>query len=167
MVWRRPKHVRKWPPGVLRKRGRALNNFVCLSNWPGWKVSEARHLQGVGEAGRAAVRLRAARQRLAKLGARPYLEMCERDLASISPRGSVLVSEGIGLTPAELAVARLVSAGRTNPEAAAELYASVKTVEFRLAHIFGKLNIRSRNELPIRLGRRRSVPRTRAVVGPN
>ena len=48
-----------------------------------------------------------------------------------------------GLTPAEQAVARLVAAGRSNRETAAELYVSVKTVEFHLGHIFGKLGIRS------------------------
>ena len=37
-----------------------------------------------------------------------------------------------GLTPAEQAVARLVATGCTNRQTAAELYVSVKTVEFHL-----------------------------------
>ena len=49
-----------------------------------------------------------------------------------------------GLTRAEQAVARLVATGRTNRQTAAELYVSVKTVEFHLGHIFDKLGIRSR-----------------------
>ena len=57
-----------------------------------------------------------------------------------------------GLTPAEQAVARLVAAGRSNRQAAAELYVSVKTVEFHLGHIFGKLGIRSRKDLMARIG---------------
>ena len=44
-------------------------------------------------------------------------------------------------------MARLVATGRSNRQAAAELYVSVKTVEFHLGHIFGKLGIRSRKEL--------------------
>ena len=56
-----------------------------------------------------------------------------------------------GLTPAEQAVARLVAAGRTNRQTAAELYVSVKTVEFHLRHIFGKLGIGSRKDLTARL----------------
>ena len=57
-----------------------------------------------------------------------------------------------GLTPAEQAVARLVAAGRSNRQAAAELYVSVKTVEFHLGHIFDKLGIRSRKDLIARIG---------------
>jgi DNA-binding CsgD family transcriptional regulator len=57
-----------------------------------------------------------------------------------------------GLTPAEQAVARLVAAGRSNRQTAAELYVSVKTVEFHLGHIFGKLGIRSRKDLAAHLG---------------
>ena len=57
-----------------------------------------------------------------------------------------------GLTPAEQAVARLVAAGHTNKQAAAELYVSVKTVEFHLGHIFDKLGIRSRRDLTACIG---------------
>ena len=49
-------------------------------------------------------------------------------------------------------MARLVAAGRSNKQAAAELYISVKTVEFHLGHIYGKLGIRSRKDLITRLG---------------
>jgi DNA-binding CsgD family transcriptional regulator len=56
-----------------------------------------------------------------------------------------------GLTPAEQAVAGLVAAGRSNRQTAAELYVSVKTVEFHLGHVFehvfDKLGIRSRRDL--------------------
>ena len=48
-------------------------------------------------------------------------------------------------------MARLVALGRSNRQAAAELYVSVKTVEFHLGHIFGKLGIRSRKELITRI----------------
>ncbi len=49
-------------------------------------------------------------------------------------------------------MARLVATGRSNRQAAAELYISVKTVEFHLGHISGKLGIRSRKELITRIG---------------
>jgi len=48
-------------------------------------------------------------------------------------------------------VARLVCTGSTNKQAAAELYVSVKTVEFHLGHIFDKLGIRSRKDLITRI----------------
>ena len=57
-----------------------------------------------------------------------------------------------GLTPGEQAVARLVATGRTNRQAAAELYVSVKTVEYHLGNIFAKLGIRSRKDLITRIG---------------
>ena len=49
-------------------------------------------------------------------------------------------------------MARLVATGRTNRQTAAELYVSVKTVEFHLGHIFDKLGIRSRKDLITRTG---------------
>ncbi len=69
-----------------------------------------------------------ARGAFADLGARPALERCERELATCgltpakrsgSPRPD--------LTPQERAVARLVAAGKTSREVAAELLLSVKT----------------------------------------
>ncbi len=41
-------------------------------------------------------------------------------------------------------MARLVCTGRSNREVAAELYVSVKAVEFHLGHVFDKIGIRSR-----------------------
>ncbi len=67
-----------------------------------------------------------------------------------------------GLTPAEQAaeqaVARLVATGRSNRQTAAELYVSVKTVEFHLGRIFDKLGIRSRKDLISRTGAPQPVP---------
>ena len=43
--------------------------------------------------------------------------------------------------------ATLVAAGRSNREVAAELYLSVKAVEYHLGHIYAKLGIASRRQL--------------------
>ena len=51
------------------------------------------------------------------------------------------------LTAREQVVARLVAEGLTNREIAAELFVSVKTIEYHLSVIFTKLHIRSRREL--------------------
>ena len=51
------------------------------------------------------------------------------------------------LTPQEVSVARLVATGRTNRQVADELVVSVKTVEYHLGNLYGKLGIRSRQEL--------------------
>ena len=51
------------------------------------------------------------------------------------------------LTAREQVVARLVASGMTNREVAAELFVSVKTIEYHLGIIFTKLDIRSRRQL--------------------
>jgi DNA-binding CsgD family transcriptional regulator len=51
------------------------------------------------------------------------------------------------LTSGELAVVEIVAEGRTNREAAAQLYLSADTVNTHLRHAFAKLGIRSRVEL--------------------
>lgn len=51
------------------------------------------------------------------------------------------------LTPQELRIGLRVAEGRTNPEVAAELFISRKTVERHLSQIYRKLGVRSRTEL--------------------
>ena len=103
--------------------------------------------------GRSAARGRrpsqsAARELLAGLRARPYLERCEREL-----RGSGLAPakrssfDPSRLTAQELAVARLVAVGMSNRQVASELFVSIKTVQFHLTHIYAKLGVGSRAEL--------------------
>ena len=49
-----------------------------------------------------------------------------------------------GLTPRELQVLRLVSAGKTNGAIAAELFLSERTIERHLSNIFTKLDLSTR-----------------------
>ena len=117
------------------------------------EISDARRLRAAGQPQAAVARLRSARQRLITLGARPFLEACDRELAAAgAPAEPETAPAFVGLTPAEQAVARLVATGRSNRQAAGELYVSVKTVEFHLGHIFDKLGIRSRKDLITRTG---------------
>ena len=113
---------------------------------------------------RAAVwQLEAARERFADLDARPFLT---ESTAALVRCGMAPITEGgrarWRLTPHEVSVARLVATGRTNRQVADELVVSIKTVEYHLANVYGKLRIRSRQELvpifgPIDTGRQ---PRT-------
>jgi ATP/maltotriose-dependent transcriptional regulator MalT len=110
---------------------------------------DGRHLRRAGDRQGAAARLRQARDRLAALGAQPHVAACERELqaygAEIRPEPG---PARWNLTASEMAVARLVATGRSNREVAAELFVSVKAVEFHLGHVFDKLGIRSRRALP-------------------
>jgi ATP/maltotriose-dependent transcriptional regulator MalT len=114
-------------------------------------ADDGRRLRCSGRRADAIARLRLARGRFVALAARPYLERCDQELAAcgirVPPHDTPVE---LGLSPAELAVARLVATGRSNRDAAAELYVSVKTVEFHLRHIFTKLGINSRKDLPQR-----------------
>lgn len=80
--------------------------------------------------------LSAARTAFRQLGAVPMADLASSLLAPASPPG--------GLTAREVEVLRLVAAGRSNPQIAAELVLSEKTVARHLSNIFGKLDVGSR-----------------------
>jgi len=106
------------------------------------------YLRRAGERRAAADRLRSARDTFEHLGANPFLERCLDELAACGfPNDRSPDPAHPRLTPQELAVARLVSAGKTNKEVAAQLVVSVKTVGYHLANIYLKYGVRSRTEL--------------------
>jgi DNA-binding CsgD family transcriptional regulator len=107
-------------------------------------------LRRQGRRARAGALLRSARDRLAELGASPYLERCEHELRTCG-LGQRVEPGRRRLTDQERAVAHLVAAGRSNREAAQELVLSVKTIEFHLGHVFSKLGVRSRSQLTLEL----------------
>jgi len=65
--------------------------------------------------------------------------------------------ESFGLTDREREVLRLVAAGRSNPQIAAELFISPKTASVHVSNIIGKLNVSSRGEAAA-LAHRLSAP---------
>jgi ATP/maltotriose-dependent transcriptional regulator MalT len=94
--------------------------------------------------------LRTAHDRLARLGAAPFLTECDELLraAGLHPPSP---GDALGLTTQELAVARSVAAGRTNRETGAALFITGRTVAFHLSNIYAKLGLSSRRELAARL----------------
>ena len=105
-------------------------------------------LRRSGKRRTAAAQLSAARDRLAALGARPFLERCERELVAcgLSP-AKRRNFDAQRLTPQELGAARLVSRGLSNRQIAAELLVSIKTVQAHLTRAYAKVGVRSRGEL--------------------
>ncbi|MEV4169864.1 AAA family ATPase [Nonomuraea sp. NPDC049709] len=105
-----------------------------------------------GRRSAAAEQLEAAQLTLSRLGALPYLEQCDLELAA-SGRAVLRPQDTarLGLTPQEHTVAVLISRGLTNRQAARKLVLSVKTVEYHLSHIYTKLGITSRTALIGRL----------------
>ncbi len=114
----------------------------------------ARTLLALGSTRRRAKRRRAARESLdealaifEELGARLWSEKAREELARIGGRPKPTGD----LTPTERRVAALVAEGRSNKEAAAALFVTVKTVESNLSRVYAKLGVRSRAELAHRL----------------
>ncbi|MBV9808974.1 MAG: helix-turn-helix transcriptional regulator [Solirubrobacterales bacterium] len=56
------------------------------------------------------------------------------------------------MTAGELRVSRLAAEGRTNRQIAEGLFVTQRTVETHLRHVFQKLNITRREQLPPKLG---------------
>ena len=138
-----------WP--APRSSSRLARNLPLPLQLALLERDDGRRLRRAGDRQRAVRRLRQARDHLASLGAQPHVAACERELALCGAGIRPEQRPAWNLTTSELAVARLVCTGRSNREVAAELYVSVKAVEFHLGHVFDKIGIRSRKDLPERL----------------
>ena len=92
-------------------------------------------------------RLRSALEVFDQLGARPWAKRARAELRASGQRARRRTAPVDTLTPQELAVAKLVSDGARNRDAAATLFVSEKTIEFHLGNVYRKLGVRSRLEL--------------------
>ncbi len=157
-------------PGELAEAHRAFAEALAAdpSLSPEYRVPVqlALHWNGAGEYERALRAARAAAGRgrdqaaawlpraaelAAGVGARPLLEQVTRlaraarvDLPAAAGAGSPAAP--FGLTGRELEVLRLVAAGRSNQQIAAELFISPKTASVHVSNILAKLRVSSRVE---------------------
>ncbi len=103
--------------------------------------------------------LRTAHEMFVLIGADGFAERARLELAAtgehVRKRQDDTRSE---LTPQEEHIARLARDGRSNPEIAAELYISSRTVEWHLGKVFTKLGITSRRGLKDALPKRVGSP---------
>jgi DNA-binding CsgD family transcriptional regulator len=92
--------------------------------------------------------LRTAHQMLASIGADGFAERAARELLATGERVRNRTTDTPAqLTPRETQIGRLAGGGLSNPEIAAQLFMSPRTVEYHLHKIFTKLAISSRNQL--------------------
>ena len=98
----------------------------------------------------AAGDLREALGSFDRLGAAAFAERTRVLLGEpVATRSAVSLADL--LTPGELRVALAVAKGATNREVGADLFVSVKTVDYHLQNVYRKLGLRSRTELALRV----------------
>lgn len=84
-----------------------------------------------------------------RAGARPLATRAREELVAAGGRPRKPVFTGIdALTASELRVAQMAATGATNRDIAQWLFVTQKTIETHLRHVFEKLNISRREELP-------------------
>ncbi|HJP64740.1 MAG TPA: AAA family ATPase [Actinomycetota bacterium] len=82
-------------------------------------------------------------------GSTPLEERAAQELVAAGSRPRSVLRTGLDeLTPSEHRVAEMAAGGKSNPEIAAELFLTTKTIETHLSHVYRKLRISSRRDLP-------------------
>ena len=105
--------------------------------------------------------LRIAHEVLAAIGAEAFAERARHELLAAGETVRQPAAEPVStLSAQEAHIARLAGDGHTNPEIAAQLFLSARTVEWHLRKIFTKLGITSRRELREALSAGSDSPRT-------
>jgi DNA-binding CsgD family transcriptional regulator len=96
----------------------------------------------------ARAQLRTAHDVFAAIGMQAFAERARQGLLAagghVRKRAAATRGE---LTPQEAQIARLARSGLSNPEIAAQLFLSPRTVQYHLGNIFAKLEITSRRQL--------------------
>lgn len=114
-------------------------------------TAQVRCGEALGVAGRtqeARDALRSGYELAVRCGAAPLATRAHTALVAGGARPRRAAASGpSALTPAELRVARLAADGRSNREAAEQLFVTVKTVEMHLSSSYRKLGIGSRSQL--------------------
>jgi DNA-binding NarL/FixJ family response regulator len=127
------------------------------------RIVFARALAAGGCRDRAVEELRAARGELTRCGARRLAQEAARELRTLGAPAPAPVSRRPGDTGTTLLsrrqreVCTLVAAGNSNPEIAAALYLSPKTIEGHMRRIFEKLGVSSRAQVAATIAREESA----------
>ena len=97
----------------------------------------------------ARAQLRIAHDMLESMGMEAFAERARRELQATgeTARKRTVVSGDTQLTAQEAQIARMARDGLSNPEIAARLFISARTVQYHLRKVFAKLGIESRTQL--------------------
>jgi DNA-binding CsgD family transcriptional regulator len=96
----------------------------------------------------ARAQLRTAHEMLTAIGMEAFAERARHELLAVGETMRQPTAEPTSaLSAQEAHIARLAADGRTNPEIAAQLFLSARTVEWHLRKIFTKLGVSSRRQL--------------------
>jgi DNA-binding NarL/FixJ family response regulator len=102
----------------------------------------------VGRRTDARAQLHTAHDMFTAIGMEAFAGRARRELAATGETARKRTMEARDtLTPQEAQIAGLARAGLSNPEIAARLFLSARTVEYHLRKVFSKLQISSRHQL--------------------
>jgi DNA-binding CsgD family transcriptional regulator len=123
------------------------------------------HLRRAGRRADARIPLRRALDLAQRTGAAPLAEQARRELLATGarPRRTALTGPD-ALTSAERQVAALAADGLSNRQIAQHLFITLATVETHLRHVFRKLGITARADLPAHLAPDPRQPATPATT---
>jgi DNA-binding NarL/FixJ family response regulator len=124
---------------ALRRAWAAWNEIDASYETAKVRVLIALACRELGDEDTAAMELEAAARVFSDVGAGPDLARVRRAFGERPGAG------GAQLTGRELEVLRLLAAGRTNREIAAELVISERTVDRHVSNLFSKLDVQSRS----------------------
>lgn len=133
-----------------------LREAVAVLEPSSSRLEHAHALLELGAALRRANQRSEARQHLRvaldmayRCGATPLETRAAEELAATGARPRRVVLSGAdSLTTSERRVAELAARGMSNPEIAQQLFVSRRTVEAHLSHVYQRLDISSRAQIP-------------------